>query len=126
MMALLKNINFENPAFFLLLLVIPLLIWWKIFKNGNKKGTAFTVSSLEGLHKPFSLRTALVPYLPWLRIFAISAFIIALARPQLTLKEEEVIAEGIDIMLAIDLSTSMLTRDFTPDRLSATKIVASS
>jgi Ca-activated chloride channel family protein len=52
------------------------------------------------------------------------AFIIALARPQLTLKEEEVKAEGIDIMMSIDLSTSMLTRDFTPDRLSVTKQVA--
>lgn len=84
-----------------------------------------TISSLDGLGNSFSLRSAILPYLPWLRIFAITFFIIALARPQLTLKEEEVKAEGIDIMMSIDLSTSMLTRDFTPDRLSVTKIVAS-
>lgn len=124
MIALLRNIHFEHPAFFLLLLVIPFIIWWKILRNRNKKETSLTISNLEGLGNTFSIRTALIPYLPWLRILAICAFIIALARPQLTLKEEEVKAEGIDIMMSIDLSTSMLTRDFTPDRLSVTKIVA--
>jgi len=121
MMGLLRNINFESPAFFLLLALIPVMIWWN-FRKAKKP--RLTVSSVSGLEKSFSPRTAIVPFLPWLRILAVIAFIIALARPQLTLKEEEVKAEGIDIMMSIDLSTSMLTRDFTPDRLSVTKRVA--
>jgi Ca-activated chloride channel family protein len=51
--------------------------------------------------------------------------IVALARPQLTLKEEQIKAEGIDIMLAMDLSSSMLAQDFKPDRLTVSKVVAS-
>lgn len=122
MIGLLRNINFESPAFFLLLAIVPFMIWWNFRKV---KKPRLTISSLSGLERTFSIRSTIVPFLPWLRIAGIVAFIIALARPQLTLKEEEVKAEGIDIMMSIDLSTSMLTRDFTPDRLSVTKEVAS-
>jgi Ca-activated chloride channel family protein len=108
-----------------MLLILPFLIWWRIFRKKNKAETALTISSLEYLPNFFSIRTFLIPIIPWLRVLALLFFIIALARPQLTLKEEEVKAEGIDIMMSIDLSTSMLTRDFTPDRLSVTKSVAS-
>lgn len=121
MIALLRNINFESPAFFLLLGIIPFMIWWNL-KSGKRP--KLTLSGVSGLDQPFSIRSKIVPLLPWFRIIAIFAFIMALARPQLTLKEEEVKAEGIDIMMSIDLSTSMLTRDFTPDRLSVTKQVA--
>jgi Ca-activated chloride channel family protein len=121
MIGLLRNINFESPAFFLLLALIPIMVWWNLRSGKRPK---LIVSSVTGLDQPFSIRSRIVPLLPWLRIIALVAFIIALARPQLTLKEEEVKAEGIDIMMSIDLSTSMLTRDFTPDRLSVTKQVA--
>ncbi len=124
MISILKNMHFEHPAFFLLLLVIPFIIWWKILRKSNTFDTALTISSLSLKERPFSLKVFLLPFLPWLRILALIAFIIALARPQLTLKEETVKAEGIDIMMSIDLSTSMLTRDFVPDRLSVTKQVA--
>jgi Ca-activated chloride channel family protein len=62
--------------------------------------------------------------IPIARAIAYSLLVIALARPQLTLKEEEVKAEGIDIMLIMDLSSSMLAKDFEPDRLSVSKQVA--
>ncbi|WP_235297278.1 vWA domain-containing protein [Portibacter marinus] len=121
MIGLLRNINFENPEFFLLLVAIPFLIWWQISKAEQ---TSLTISSISRMDTPFSLRAAIVPFIPWFRIAALFFMIIALARPQLTLKEEEVKAEGIDIMMSIDLSTSMLTRDFNPDRISVTKEVA--
>ena len=63
--------------------------------------------------------------LPVLRILSFIAIVIALARPQLTLKEEEITAEGIDIALVMDLSSSMLAQDFKPDRLEVSKRVAS-
>ena len=59
-----------------------------------------------------------------LRLIGLIFLTLAIARPQLTLKEEEVKAEGIDIMLAIDLSSSMLAKDFEPDRLEVSKQVA--
>lgn len=62
--------------------------------------------------------------LPVLRALAFIALVIALARPQLTLKEEEIKAEGIDIALVMDLSSSMLAQDFKPDRLEVSKRVA--
>jgi len=119
---LLKNISFENPEFFLLMLAIPFLVWWQVKKSHRSQ---ITISSISDVQIPFSIRTALIPFIPWMRIAALTCFVIALARPQLTLKEEEVKAEGIDIMMSIDLSTSMLTRDFVPDRISVTKQVAS-
>lgn len=60
-----------------------------------------------------------------LKALAFTALVLAMARPQLTLKEEEVKAEGIDIILSIDLSSSMLAQDFRPDRLTVAKTVAS-
>ena len=82
------------------------------------------VPGVEGLKKKTSLRAIIYNYLPVLKIIGLSAFIIALARPQSILKEEEVKAEGIDIMLVMDLSSSMLARDFNPDRLTVSKQMA--
>lgn len=125
MIALLKNIHFENPALFLLLASIPFMIWWEFFRKQNSNNTALRISTSRSLAKLKSWKNYILPFLPWMRILALLFFIVALARPQLTLKEEIVKAEGIDIMLSIDLSTSMLTRDFEPDRLTVTKEVAS-
>ena len=124
MIDMIRNMHFEHPAFFLLLLLLPALVYWVIIRKSNSTITAIRVSTIPS-NENFSWRASLVPLLPWLRLAALTFFIIALARPQLALKEEEVKAEGIDIMMSIDLSTSMLTRDFTPDRLSVTKVVAS-
>ena len=80
--------------------------------------------SLQAFQGKESLRGRLRILLPILRFLCFSALVIALARPQKTLKEEVVKAEGIDIALVIDLSSSMLAQDFTPDRLEVSKKVA--
>ncbi len=71
-----------------------------------------------------SIRGRLRAMLPLLRIFSVAFLIIAMARPQETLKQEDITAEGIDIALVMDLSSSMLAQDFKPDRLEASKRVA--
>ncbi len=71
-----------------------------------------------------SIRGRLRAMLPLLRIFSVGFLIIAMARPQETLKQEDITAEGIDIALVMDLSSSMLAQDFKPDRLEASKRVA--
>ena len=119
----LRNIEFVNPW----ILVIGLLpIVWYVWRFFNKRNfdTTFTVSSSEPIENIVSLRGRLIWLPDVLRLLGLLLLIIALARPQLTLKEEEVKAEGIDIMLAIDLSSSMLAKDFEPDRLEVSKEVA--
>lgn len=83
------------------------------------------MSELGMLADYFSWKGMLANLLPVLRGIALLTMIIALARPQQILKEEEIKAEGIDIALVIDLSSSMLAQDFKPDRLEVSKRVAS-
>lgn len=118
-----SSFEFQHPWFFLVLLVIPVMIWWQHFYPGNKSSLVKFphVSSIDNIR---SFRSFLLPYLPFLRYLGLIALIIALARPQLVLKEEEVKAEGIDIMMVMDLSSSMLARDFKPDRLTVSKEMA--
>ncbi len=121
---MLENIQFIHPWFFLLLLLIPLAIIYQYFFN--KKGRiALKMPSLKSLEGHQSWRGRLRILLPILRCLAFAALVTALARPQSTLKEEEIKAEGVDISLVIDLSSSMLSRDFKPDRLEVSKRVAS-
>ena len=123
MLDFLVNIEFVNPEFFGLLIFIPLVfIWW--YMRGKGSQVFFTLPSLEAISSYRSIRNKLYPIVPLLRILAFVAFVAALARPQLALKEEEVKAEGIDIMLVTDLSSSMLAQDFDPDRLTVSKEVA--
>ena len=79
------------------------------------------IGSIEGLS---TFKTGLMKVIPFLRYLGLAGLIIALARPCLVLKEEEVKAEGIDIVMVMDLSSSMLARDFKPDRLTVSKNVA--
>lgn len=123
-MSLLGNIEFVNPEFLILLLAIPLIGIWQIWKK-RKTEAYFTLPSLDAIEGMVSFRSRLIPMMPVLRALACAAFILALARPQLALKEEEIKAEGIDIMLVMDLSSSMLAQDFKPDRLEVSKRVAS-
>lgn len=83
-----------------------------------------TMPTLEVAAGLKSWRANLQKLLPVLRVLAFVSLVVALARPQLTLKEESIKAEGIDIFLAIDLSSSMLAQDFNPDRLEVCKRVA--
>jgi len=118
-----NNLEFENPWFFLLLLVIPFMIWWYL-KNWKNNDANIHLPNVDSIKRVSSIKALLIKWLPILRWLAMAAFITALARPQLVLTEEEVKAEGIDIILVMDLSSSMLSRDFNPDRLSVSKEVA--
>lgn len=122
-MSFLSNIEFLNLEFFLLLLAIPIIAGWHWYKKIDND-VSFTLSSLESIGDMDTWRTWLHKFMPLLRALSFLFVVVALARPQVTLKEEEVKAEGIDIMMIIDLSSSMLAQDFSPDRLSVSKEVA--
>ncbi len=115
--------QFHSPIFLVLLAFIPAIIAWHYYQK-DKMNMPLNMPSLEGLGSLRTWRSIASTILPYLKYVGLAALIIALARPQQTLKEEEVKAEGIDIFLVMDLSSSMLARDFKPDRLSASKSVA--
>ncbi len=124
MSSIFRNIDFVNPEFFFLLLLIPLVgIWY--FLRHQRHFPTIKMSSLQAFAGADAWRGKLRVILPILRALCFAALVIVLARPQKTLKEEIVKAEGIDIALVIDLSSSMLAQDFTPDRLEVSKKVAS-
>ena len=114
--------NFQNPEILWLLLIVPLLIAYHIW-IGRRRAT-LTVSTLGGKRAPRTLRYWLRPIPIVLRIAAIALFIIALARPVEEHSESETTIEGVDIVLAMDISGSMLAQDFKPDRLEASKAIA--
>lgn len=118
-----ENITFVNPELLILLILLPILGTWYFFQYKNRYPT-IRMSSLESIKNTFSWRGKLRAILPILRALAFVLFVIALARPQLTLQEQEIKAEGIDIALVMDLSSSMLAQDFKPDRLEVSKQVA--
>lgn len=118
---------FANPNYlYLLLLLIPLVTWY-IYKL-RKSQASLQVSSAEAFEAPgaTSWRVYLrhVPFV--LRMVAIAVLIVVLARPQSTNSWQNSTTEGIDIVMAIDISTSMLAEDLKPNRLEAAKDVAAS
>ena len=118
-----QNIEFVNPWVLFLLLLIPLIAGWYWYRL-RQRNSKLIISSIETIKELKTLRSRLYPYLPFLRALSAIGLIIALARPQLSLKEEEVKAEGIDIVLIMDISSSMLAQDFQPNRLEVSKAVA--
>ncbi|HLO56732.1 MAG TPA: VWA domain-containing protein [Saprospiraceae bacterium] len=118
-----SNLHFASPWWFLGLLIIPLMVYWQYFQKKMVDPT-LKMSNLKGISVTKSWKEKVYPYLPIFKIASLAFFIIALARPQLSLKEEKVKAEGIDIMMVMDLSSSMLSKDFDPDRLEVSKLVA--
>ena len=114
--------NFHNPEILWLLIVVPLISAYHIW-TGRRRAT-LTVSTLGHTRAPRTLRYWLRPLPVILRLTALSLFIVALARPQLQHAESETTVEGIDIVLAMDISGSMLAQDFNPDRLEASKQIA--
>lgn len=119
-----NDIEFASPGFFWLFIIIPILTahyWWK-----HKNNFAFmNISGLENLKSaPKTIRQRLI-HLPFaLKMLSIGFLVIALARPQSSSKREELNVEGIDIMMAMDVSGSMLAQDLKPNRLEASKKVA--
>ncbi len=120
---MMANFEFMHPWFLLLLLILPLLWWWQ-FRARRIQELRIPLPHVSNLNKKGNIRSVLLKYLPYLRYLALALIIVALARPRSILKEEEVKAEGIDIMLVMDLSSSMLARDFEPDRLTVSKQTA--
>lgn len=118
-----QHIYFNQPAFFGLFALVPLLIWWEVKRSGRSQATVM-VSSTRAFRGTRSWKNSLRP-LPFIfRLLALCCLIIALARPQSRNDEQLVNGEGIDIMLCLDISGSMLAQDFTPNRMEAAKNVA--
>jgi Ca-activated chloride channel family protein len=119
-----SNIEFANPGYLYLLMLVPLALAWYWFRHGRNI-PALQVSGTEVFENtPKSIRHYLYHGMFFLRMLAISLLIIALARPQSTLKRQNVSIEGIDIVLGLDISGSMLAQDLKPDRLEAAKTVS--
>lgn len=118
-----NNITFANPEFFWLLLALPVALAWYILKR-NKQSASLRISSLSGFGKP-GLLGRLYPLPFALRLLALAAVIVAMARPQTQdVSTRTKTTKGIDIVMAIDVSSSMLARDLKPNRLTALKEVA--
>jgi len=118
-----KDITFAYPWVFYFLLLVPLLAFY-YFRYGRKKENSIIYSSLNPFRNlPKSWRER-IKYLPViLRLLALALFIIALARPQSFTSGENIYSEGIDIAMVLDISSSMLAEDFSPNRLEASKKV---
>lgn len=119
-----KHISFAHPYFFGLLLLIPVMVWWQL-KKKKEDSPAIRLTTLSGLGtiKP-TWRVRFRPLLFVLRIIALVALIVALARPQSSNVSESIDSEGIDIVLSVDVSGSMLAEDLKPNRIEAAKKVA--
>jgi Ca-activated chloride channel family protein len=118
-----QNIEFAYPWLLLLLILIPLLTAWYIANYSRRQG-AVTISSIRQFPAQRTWKIIL-RHLPFVcRLLALGCIIVALARPQTRNDEELVSGEGVDIVLCIDVSGSMLAQDFTPNRLEAAKEVA--
>jgi Ca-activated chloride channel homolog len=119
-----QHISFAYPIFFGLFLLIPLMIGWYVTKSKEGQGTVL-VSSVRNFAGARSWRNVALHLLFILRLLAMSSLIVALARPQMRNDEQFVNGQGIDIVLCLDISGSMLAQDFTPNRMEAAKNVAS-
>ena len=119
------KIEFLNPEFLWTLIVVPIAITWFILKK-NKLNNSISIPNTSALLSQSSILPKLKPYLNILRIFSLIFIIIALARPQIIDVSTKVKNnQGIDIVMAIDVSASMLAKDLKPNRLEALKNVAS-
>ena len=119
------KIEFLNPEFLWTLIVVPIAITWFILKK-NKLNNSISIPNTSALLSQSSILPKLKPFLNILRIFSLIFIIIALARPQtIDVSTKVKNNQGIDIVMAIDVSASMLAKDLKPNRLEALKNVAS-
>ncbi|MBO4483658.1 MAG: VWA domain-containing protein [Prevotella sp.] len=120
--------EFASPLYFiLLLLLVPYIIWYFLLRNNGKRKaeTSICLSDTNVYRNaPVSWRVRLMGVPMALRCIAFILIVIALARPQTRNAWNEKTVEGIDIMLAMDVSTSMLAEDLKPNRIEAAKAVA--
>ncbi len=120
---MLEGIEFANPELFWLLLLLPLALLWYLLKR-KQETASLKISSIKGFSTP-SFLPKLKPVLFLFRLLALAAIITAIARPQTEdISTRRKTTKGIDIVMAIDVSSSMLARDLKPNRLTALKEVA--
>ena len=121
-----EGIYFANPDYLWLLLAQPLLLGWYVFSR-KKTQAVLKISSLNGFRAKSSFLAQLQPALFVLRILSLALIVMALARPQsMDVSTRTKTNKGIDIVMAIDISSSMLAQDLKPNRLTALKRVAAS
>lgn len=116
--------EFAHPRILFLLILVPALIAWYIFRRKSTNATLSVSSVLPFAGMRTSLRASLRHSIFALNMIALSCMIVALARPQTYDSWHNSRVEGTDIVLAMDISTSMLAKDFDPNRLTAAKQVA--
>ena len=117
---------FANPEYLFLLIIVPVLSYWYLKKNTARTGTIrySNLGLVKGVDK-FSKKKRFRHVMFMLRMVALTLLIVGFARPQSSHTVEEVTTEGVDIVLALDISSSMLAEDFKPNnRLQAAKLVA--
>jgi len=120
---MLENISFANPEFFWLLLLLPLAVLWYFYKR-REQVASLKLPTIKGFTRQGFL-PKLKPFLFVMRLLALSSIIVAMARPQTEdISTRTKTTKGIDIVMAIDVSSSMLARDLKPNRLAALKEVA--
>ncbi len=119
-----KEVSFLNPEFFWLFLLLPVAIAWFVWKRKEQTAT-LKISSVKGFKTQKSLLAKLKPFLFVLRLLALSSLIVAMARPRkVDISSQTKSTKGIDIVMAIDVSGSMLAKDLKPNRMEALKKVA--
>ena len=118
------NLEFLNPEYFILLGIIPLIILWN-YLNRNKLNNSIKFSNSEAFTNSSNIYSILKVSLRYFRMISLALIITALARPQVIDKSTRVKTNsGVDIIMAIDVSASMLAKDLKPNRLDALKNVA--
>ncbi len=121
---MMEKITFLHPQFFWLFTLLPVAIAWYVWKR-NKQTATLKVSSLKGFKVKGSILPKLKPILFVMRMLALSAIIVALARPRtVDVSNKTKTTRGIDIVMATDVSGSMLAKDLKPNRLESLKKVA--
>ena len=119
-----KDITFADKQFFWLFLILPVMIAWYLFKL-RRQEAEFNYSSFQNLGNIKMSYKAMLRHVVFaFRLFAVALLIVVLARPQSRSSWKDVKTEGIDIVLSIDVSYSMLAKDFKPNRIDAAKEVA--
>lgn len=119
-----ENIVFAYPKLLWLLLILPPLGYWLFARDKKTRPYLhYSDSSYRNVLKK-TWRQRLYPALHVLRLLAVALLVVALARPQSTSKQSSKNIEGVDIVMAMDISGSMLAEDFSPNRLEASKQLA--
>jgi len=118
----LKDIDFAQPLVFPLFILLPVLIWWYVKKYNSQQATIIVSSSQAFTVSTGKNRFRHLPFI--LRLLALSCLILALARPQKRNDQQQTQGEGIDIILCMDVSGSMGSRDIPPSRMEVAKEVA--